>query len=104
MTVAVTTSNDWVSALDDLDAFIARAENAIAVNPGTLIEPWLPPTDLGAMPAEFVDRAERLLVRQESLQARLEDASTSVLSARALTQVVAGSSSPRPPSFVDERA
>ena len=104
MMAAGIASRDWVEALDDLDIFVTRAEMRIASNPSILIVPWFPPTDLGAMPAEFVDRAERLLVRQESLQARLEDASTSVLSARALTQVVAGSSSPRPPSFVDERA
>lgn len=104
MIAAGIASRDWVEALDDLDAFVRRAEGSIASDPSTVIAQWHPPSNLGLMPAELLDRASRLLMRQESLRARLTEASASVLSARGLTQVVARSSSPKPPSFVDERA
>ena len=104
MNAAGIASHDWVEVLDDLDTFVTRAEMLIVSDPSTVISEWRPPADLGTLPAEMLDRASRLLMRQESLQARLEEASTSVLNARALTQVVVRSASPKTPSFVDERA
>ncbi|KRB79946.1 hypothetical protein ASE01_00055 [Nocardioides sp. Root190] len=61
----------WREALDRLEAHADRAEQMIRgqVPPDEM--PWLPPSDLGPIPDEFVPRARHLLERQRQLMSAI---------------------------------
>lgn len=61
----------WREALDRLEAHADRAEQMIRGQAAPDGPPWLPPTDLGPIPDEFVPRARHLLARQQQLMAAI---------------------------------
>lgn len=70
----------WELALAAIEAATAEAEALVA--PGFLFEGaqvpaiglWVPPADLGPLPAEHADRVLALLDRQADLASRVEEA------------------------------
>lgn len=74
-TGSVRPPESWQEALERLEAHVDRAEGIIRglIPPDAErdVEPWVEPTGLGTMPAEFVFRAKQLLERQERLIATL---------------------------------
>ncbi|GAA1598988.1 hypothetical protein [Actinoplanes couchii] len=58
----------WTAALDDLEMDVLAVETMLA-DERRLAEtppanPWVPPTDLGALPLELRPRADEILTRQ----------------------------------------
>ncbi|MBM7516393.1 hypothetical protein [Nocardioides nitrophenolicus] len=67
--------SSWTEALDRLEAHADHAEQMLRGVPaggtGAVLEPWLPPADLGPLPGELVPRARTLLARQQRLMAAI---------------------------------
>lgn len=61
----------WREALDRLEAHADRAERMIRGHVAPDEMPWLPSSDLGPIPDEFVPRARHLLERQRQLMSAI---------------------------------
>ena len=59
-------SERWIDVLDEIEARIHVAEQGQAIS-------FVPPTDLGPLPAELVPRAEALATRSAVIEAALTE-------------------------------
>lgn len=74
------TQDPWESALGQIESVLDEAEGLVA--PGFLLEEagvpqialWVPPADLGPLPADLADRVRRIFDRQAGLAPRVEEA------------------------------
>lgn len=64
----------WARALDELDAMASVAGEHAGETAVAHLAAWTPPTGLGRLPAELVDRALEVLVRQADVVDRLHAA------------------------------
>jgi len=99
------TADGWSRALDRLEADLLQAE-ALADDPQLVLElePWTPPTELGALPHALAERARRLLDRQRTARQLIADRLAAVRRQRALmTRVPAATGTGREsrPVYVD---
>lgn len=65
----------WATFLDHLDQEVEQANRALDEGRpfnGELIEPWAPPTHLGVLPLELLERAQSLNSALNQLQQRTE--------------------------------
>lgn len=71
MTAADAVPATWEAVLDDLEREVERAERLSAESQGP--GAWTPPAGLGPLPRHLLDRAQRLLERQQAAAARLPE-------------------------------
>jgi hypothetical protein len=66
----------WSNALADLELDVAQAEEVLRVGraQGPAGPAWVPPTNLGLLPAPLVERAQALLSRQLRVAVSLAEA------------------------------
>lgn len=91
----------WASCLDSFADHLAYQHEALAAGTPELITPFVPSSDLGALPVG-------LLARARALQAQAEGLTTAISEARTRTQAALAdlhrSAEPARPSFIDSRA
>lgn len=95
----------WREALDRLEAHADRAEQMISGEVSTSEPPWMPPTDLGPIPDEFLPRARQLLERQQRLMAAIPAMLSDKHQQRRVADRVAGATTaPARPVYLDVTA
>lgn len=95
----------WREALDRLEAHADRAEQLISGHDPRQEPPWMPPTDLGPIPDEFLPRARQLLERQQRLMAAIPAMLSDRQHQRRVADRVAGATTvPSRPVYLDVTA
>jgi hypothetical protein len=91
-----TSHQGWEQALTALETQLAGVETLLdGTDPGkqTQVE-WVPPTDLGPLPAELEPRARQLLTRQLEVAAGLTEQMSAVRNQQNLATRVSEATSP----------
>jgi hypothetical protein len=95
----------WARALDALEAHLLVARELAAGRSPAVPLPWSPPTGLGPLPAELVDRARALQVQQQALLAELPAVIGRTRRQLSVTKRVSdATASPHRPVYIDQTA
>jgi len=101
-----TSWSSWSAALDGLEATVIVTEELLrdrqsAAEP----EPWEPPTDLGALPPELLERARSIAQRQRAILGQLPSVVETAQRQRDLTRRITGATNTRHGSvYIDTTA
>lgn len=73
MNAPVATADTWSEVLDQLEQDLAELDTALTSGEVMPVQAWVPPRDLGPLPADLQPRAQRLAVQLARLQSRTRD-------------------------------
>jgi len=99
-------TGSWASALDELESSVIVAEQTVRTGSTlTDIAPWEPPSGLGPIPADQVERARGLAERQRTVLEELRPAIGRVRRQWELTQKISQATAQRRPAiYIDRQA
>lgn len=95
------TTGGWSAALDEFASCLQEQERLLGLEQFERITAFVPPAELGALPAELAEEARGLALRAEALVSRVERATASTARRLALTRHLASPADVVRPAYLD---
>lgn len=73
MNAPLPATDAWAEVLDQLEQDLAELDAALADGEVVPVQAWVPPRDLGPLPAELQPRAKNVAMQLARLQSRTRD-------------------------------